>query len=51
MDGYSIFLYRPYFAGFQNPGDNWLASGSRFLQLTINLKSEWKYVPEKYIIF
>jgi hypothetical protein len=40
-----------YYAGLQNTGERWLATGSLFLQLTINLKSEWKYVPAKYINF
>ena len=40
-----------YFVGAFNRGNRWTWSGIPLLQLTINVRSDWKYVPAKLINF
>jgi hypothetical protein len=40
-----------YFVGLLNRGDRWTWSGIPLIQLTINIKKDWIYVPAKYINF
>lgn len=40
-----------YFAGAADTGNDWVYSGSFVVQLVINIRKEYKYVPAKYISF
>ncbi len=40
-----------YFVGAVNGADRWTWIGGPLIQLTINLKADWKYVPAKIYSF
>jgi hypothetical protein len=40
-----------YFVGAADTGNDWVYSGSFVVQLVINIKKDYKYVPAKYISF
>ena len=40
-----------YFGGAADTGDEWIYSGSLVIQLVINIRKDYKYVPAKYINF
>ncbi|WP_430817586.1 DUF2490 domain-containing protein [Carboxylicivirga sp. RSCT41] len=40
-----------YFTGSADTGDDWIFSGSFVVQLVINIRKDYKYVPAKYINF
>ncbi len=40
-----------YFTGIADTGDEWVFAGSFVVQLIINIRKDYKYVPAKYISF
>lgn len=40
-----------YFLGWQNLGDRWIVEGFAFVGLTINIRTDWRYVPAQVFSF
>jgi len=40
-----------YFFGWENAGDKWTRSGFLLVQLSLNIRNDWKYVPAKIVNF